>query len=87
MHVSETCGCITYIEGADKLNIIADHLHPYMVFVFPTGNGVFEQGNAPCHSARIVLEWLKEHNTDFQLGLWQLNSTYLNPIKQIWGAM
>ncbi|GBO35894.1 hypothetical protein AVEN_244096-1 [Araneus ventricosus] len=44
------------MKAANYLNIIADQLHPYMAFVFSTGNGIFHQGNAPWHKARIVLE-------------------------------
>ncbi|GBM29319.1 hypothetical protein AVEN_2827-1 [Araneus ventricosus] len=44
------------MKVANYLNIIADQLHPCMAFVFPTGNGIFQQDNAPCHKARIVLE-------------------------------
>ncbi|GBL91250.1 hypothetical protein AVEN_195135-1 [Araneus ventricosus] len=49
------------MKPANYLNIIADQLHPYMTFVFPTGNRIFLQDNAPCHKARIVLEWFEEH--------------------------
>ncbi|GBN89068.1 Transposable element Tc1 transposase [Araneus ventricosus] len=37
------------MKAANYLNTIADQLHPYMAFVFPTGNGIFQQDNAPCH--------------------------------------
>nr|GBL80108.1 hypothetical protein AVEN_181091-1 [Araneus ventricosus] len=36
------------MKAANYLNITADQLHPYMAFVFPTGNGIFQQDNAPC---------------------------------------
>ncbi|GBM29530.1 hypothetical protein AVEN_212249-1 [Araneus ventricosus] len=53
-------GAVVVVEqtmnAANYLNIIADQLHPYMAFVFPTGNGIFQQDNAPCHKAQIVLE-------------------------------
>ncbi|GBM59646.1 Transposable element Tcb2 transposase [Araneus ventricosus] len=41
------------MKAANYLNIIADQLHPYMAFAFPTGNGIFQQNNAACHKARI----------------------------------
>ncbi|GBM55242.1 hypothetical protein AVEN_251320-1 [Araneus ventricosus] len=64
-----------------------DQLHPYMVFVFPTGNGIFQQGNAPCHKARIVLEWFEEHTNEFHLMSWPPNSPYLVPMEHIWDVM
>ncbi|GBM32651.1 hypothetical protein AVEN_89646-1 [Araneus ventricosus] len=30
------------MKAANYLNTIADQLHPYMAFVFPTGNGIFQ---------------------------------------------
>ncbi|GBN99465.1 hypothetical protein AVEN_168900-1 [Araneus ventricosus] len=55
------------MKAANYLNIIADQLHPCMAFVFPTGNGIFQQYNAPCHKARVVLEWFEEHTNEFHL--------------------
>ncbi|GBM87441.1 Transposable element Tc1 transposase [Araneus ventricosus] len=55
------------MKAANYLNIIADQLHSYMAFVFPTGKGIFQQDNALCHKARIVLEWFEEHTDEFHL--------------------
>ncbi|GBM91078.1 hypothetical protein AVEN_64791-1, partial [Araneus ventricosus] len=71
------------MKAANYLNIIADHFHPSMAFVFPTGNGIFHQDTAPCHKARIVLEWFEEHTDEFQLMSWPHNSPDLNPMKHI----
>ncbi|GBM65679.1 hypothetical protein AVEN_68571-1, partial [Araneus ventricosus] len=56
-------------KAANYLNIIADQLYPYMTFVFPTGIKMFQQDNAPCHKARIVLEWFEEHTCSKQTEL------------------
>ncbi|GBN73154.1 hypothetical protein AVEN_64453-1 [Araneus ventricosus] len=58
-----------------------------MAFVFPTGNGIFQQGNAQCHKARIVLEWFEEHTDEFRLMSCLPNSPHLNPIEHIWDVM
>ncbi|GFV11589.1 transposase domain containing protein [Trichonephila clavipes] len=68
-------------------NIIADQLHPYMASIFPAGNGMFQQDNAPCHKAKIVLEWFQEHDAEFQLMSWPPNSPDLNQIQHIWDVM
>ncbi|GBN96493.1 hypothetical protein AVEN_43007-1 [Araneus ventricosus] len=73
------------MKAANYLNITADQFHPYIVF--PTGNGIFQQDNAPCHKARIVLEWFEEHIDEFNLMSWPPNSADLNPIMQIWDVM
>ncbi|GBM93109.1 hypothetical protein AVEN_32036-1 [Araneus ventricosus] len=75
------------MKAANYLNIIADQLHLYMAFVFPTGNGIFQQGNAPCHKARIVLEWFEEHTDEFHLISCPLNSPDLNPMEHSWDVM
>ncbi|GBM92150.1 hypothetical protein AVEN_202721-1 [Araneus ventricosus] len=75
------------MKAANNLNIIADQLHPYIAFVFPTENGVFQQDNALCHKARIVLEWFKEHTDEFHLKSWSPNSRDLNPMEHIWDVM
>ncbi|GFT18408.1 DDE_3 domain-containing protein [Trichonephila clavipes] len=85
MGVSGTFSCSRQvIKVARYLNIFADQLHSYMVPVLPTGNGIFQQDNAPCYKTRIVLEWLLEHNDEFQLMSWSPNLPDLNPIEHIW---
>ncbi|GBM81188.1 hypothetical protein AVEN_197330-1 [Araneus ventricosus] len=75
------------MKAANYLNIIADQLHPYMAFVFPIGNGIFQQNNALCHKARIVLDWFEEHTDEFHLMSWPPNSPDLNPMEHIWDVM
>ncbi|GFU55377.1 transposase domain containing protein [Trichonephila clavipes] len=68
------------MNATGYLNIIADQLNPYMASVFPDGNGMFQQDNAPCHKAKIVLEWFQEHDAEFQLMSWLPNSPDFNQI-------
>ncbi|GBN04634.1 hypothetical protein AVEN_1404-1 [Araneus ventricosus] len=75
------------MKAANYLNIIADQLHPYMAFVFLTRYGIFQQDNAPCHKARIVLEWFEEHTDEFHLMSWPPNSPDLNSMEHIWDVM
>ncbi|GFY04021.1 transposase domain containing protein [Trichonephila clavipes] len=75
------------MNATEYLNIIADQLHPYMVSVSLAGNGMFQQDNAPCHKAKIVLEWFQEHDPEFQLMSWPLSSPNLNKIEHIWDVM
>ncbi|GFU88927.1 transposase domain containing protein [Trichonephila clavipes] len=75
------------MNATGYLNIIADQLHPYMASVFPAGNGMFQQYNAPYHKATIVLEWFQEQDAEFQLMFWPPNSPVLNLIEHIWDVM
>ncbi|GFV63316.1 transposable element Tc1 transposase [Trichonephila clavipes] len=71
------------MNATGYLNIIADQLHPYMASVFPAGNAMFQQNNASCQKVKIMLEWFQEHNAEFQLTSWPLNSPDLNQIEHI----
>ncbi|GBM13138.1 hypothetical protein AVEN_64350-1 [Araneus ventricosus] len=75
------------MKAANYLNNITDHLHLYITFVFPTGDGIFQQDNAPCDKARIVLEWFEEHSDEFHLMSCPPNSSDLNPMEHIWDVM
>ncbi|GBL89930.1 hypothetical protein AVEN_178354-1 [Araneus ventricosus] len=48
---------------------------------------IFQQDNAPCHKARIVLEWFEEHTDEFHLMSWPHNSPDLNPMEHVWDVM
>ncbi|GFW51358.1 transposase domain containing protein [Trichonephila clavipes] len=69
------------------LKMITDQLHPYMAYVFPAGNRMFQLGNAPCQKSKIVLEWFQKHDAEFQLMSWPTNSSDINPIEYIWDVM
>ncbi|GFX01088.1 DDE_3 domain-containing protein [Trichonephila clavipes] len=51
---------------------------------FPTGNGIFQQGNVPCQKARNVLEGFEEYKDEFLLIYWPPNSADLNLMESIW---
>ncbi|GFT08011.1 transposable element Tcb1 transposase [Trichonephila clavipes] len=55
------------MNSTGYLKVIANQLHPYMASVSPAVNGMFQQDNAQCHKAKIVLEWFQEHDVEFQL--------------------
>ncbi len=39
------------------LRIVADHVHPFMITVYPSSDDYFQQDNAPCHKAQIISDW------------------------------
>ncbi|GFW80839.1 transposase domain containing protein [Trichonephila clavipes] len=74
-----TLGPVVVVEQTRNvtgyLKTIADQLHPYMAYVFPAGNGMFQLDNVPCQKSKIVLM------------AWPPNSSDINPIKYIWDVM
>lgn len=42
------------------LNISADKVHHFMETVFSDGSALIQKYNAPCHTAKMGQEWLKE---------------------------
>ncbi len=71
------------LTSATYLKIVSNHVHPFMAMVFPDGKGLFQQNNAPCHTAKVVQEWFEEQNIVFKVLPWPPNSPDLNPIEHL----
>ncbi|GFS79622.1 transposase domain containing protein [Trichonephila clavipes] len=86
-----TLGPVVVVEqtmnATGYLKMIADQLHPYMAYVFPAGNGMFQLDNAPRQKTKIVLKWFQVHDAEFQLMSCPPNSSDINPIEYIWVVM
>lgn len=55
IHVDVTLTCTTY------LNNRVDLLHLFTAMVFPNVNGLFQQDNVPCYTAKVVQEYFTEN--------------------------
>ncbi len=54
-------GCIT---AKDYQNILEDHVHPMVQTLYPEGGAMYQDDNAPIHTARCVTEWFDEHESE-----------------------
>ncbi|CAB5384966.1 unnamed protein product [Rhizophagus irregularis] len=77
-------------EGDEKINsntyirILNSHLYPFQHTVCKLAGraAIFQQDNAPIHTAKITKNWLKKNK--IAIIDWPENSPDLNPIENIW---
>ncbi|GFX91859.1 transposable element Tcb2 transposase [Trichonephila clavipes] len=66
--VSTSLNAIWYVE------LLGDHLHPFMLFCYPNGNRVFQQDNCSSQKSRLATGWLDEHSSYFSVINWPLEA-------------
>lgn len=72
------------ITAKTYLKILEAHLLPFQRIVYDLSSPhlIFQQDNAPIHTAKIVTKWFEEKN--IETINWPANSPDLNPIENIW---
>ncbi|GFT68518.1 transposable element Tcb2 transposase [Trichonephila clavipes] len=80
-------GCLvslpTSLSAIRYVEFLGDHLHPFMPFCYPHGNGIFQQYNCTCPKSRLATGWLDEHSSDFSILNWSSRSPDLNSIENL----
>ncbi|PRD23477.1 UNVERIFIED_CONTAM: hypothetical protein NCL1_46232 [Trichonephila clavipes] len=73
----------TTLTGDRYLNILSDHLHPFMFIVYSDGLGEFQQDHATTHTSRIGKERLQENSSEFRQFCWPPKFPDMNVIEYI----
>ena len=83
-------GQMRYCEGrmneATYKVILEENLLPSALTMFPNSEECFfQQDNAPCHTARSVKVWMKDHQ--IRTLSWPAQTPDLNPIENLWNVI
>lgn len=65
------------------VGIVADHVLPLMVTVYPSSDSYFQQDDAPCHKAYVTSNWFVEQDNDFTVLHWSPQSPDLNLVEHL----
>ena len=69
------------ITAKDYIAVLRNHLIPYINTLEDKENTIFQEDNAPIHTARVVKSW-KEENNVVTLP-WPAQSPDMNPIEHL----
>ena len=68
------------LNAAQYIKILKFCAQPSIKHYFKDGDGIYQQDNAPCHTANTVKEWMRDN----KMALLPGNSPDMNPIEHIW---
>jgi len=66
------------MNGASYLKLLQEKVIPWITSIYPDGNYHYLQDNAPCHKAKVVMDWLRMSNVP--LIEWPARSPDINVI-------
>ena len=71
------------VTGEHHRSILADHLYPMLQTVFPGESRLFQDDNAPLHTAHWVQTWLDKHKDEVEHLTWYPQFPDLNTIEPL----
>ncbi|GFX54205.1 transposable element Tcb1 transposase [Trichonephila clavipes] len=69
------------VKAMDYIEILQNKLLPTVRDLFGNQSWIFTDDNAPCHRAKVVQKWLKDHTVNIMN--WPRQSPDLNPIDNL----
>ena len=75
------------VTAKDYQTILVDHVHPMVQTLYPGGGAVYQDDNAPIHTARLVTEWFDGHKSEVEHLPRPAQSPDRNIIEPLWGVL